>query len=566
MRVLKAGLQRLHTRLTLLCVCIILPLSLFPFFVSLYAVNTIEANTRREWDSMLRIYADWTEDTLRSLSGHAASFALSDDSFRELALTQPTGEQRVLLAQSVYRQLAAALSSSYSGDAMFCYSPRHERLLLAVTRIGDEYAIRQALMDRMQDWDRDGSAFNSWIPVSAGGNTYFCYMLSYGKEYVGVLYSVSESLSKIPSDGRRLSLFYQDALIYTDPPEGEIADFSGELLRVEMPVAGEDYLLRCEIPARQALRKMGNFTILSLVMLLFGLGMMSIILVLLRKWVSRPLLRLVDCFEGVSGGNMYASLDEPGGSAEFQAAYDGFNEMMTKLRLLQADIYAEQSRRRRLELMQLQYQIKPHFFLNALNMIYHLAQTQQMEPIQRMALAMAEYFRYAFRTDVSRGPLGREFGFIRSYLEIQSLRYGSGFHFRVEADDAASALIIPTFSVATYTENACKHGNRGDGDFRVSVTAFTDPASDEVCITVQDNGPGFPPELLEGKLLDLPEPDETESHMGIRNMNRTFALHYGDRVHIDYDNAPEGGAIVRIYIRPERQSNGGEGSETVTGG
>lgn len=565
MSVLKKSLQHLHIRLTLLCICIILPLSLFPFFVSLYAVNTLETNTKGEWDSMLRIHTDWVEDTLQNLSGHIASFVLSDESFRELALTQPSKEHRILLSQNIYRQLTSSLSSSHNGDAMFCYSPRWDQLLLTVNRVSDEAGTRKSLMEKMSEWNESKNPIlNHWFPISSGDKTFFCYVISYGNEYAGVLYSIPESLSRIPSEGNRLSLYYQEELIYSDPAEADIAE-SEDYLRAEMPFSDGDFLLLCEIPRSQVLRGMGRFSAISLIMLAFGLGMMAIILVMLRKWVSLPLRRLVQSFEGVSGGNMYVSLDEPGGSAEFQAAYDGFNEMMEKLRLLQADIYAEQSRRRRLELMQLQYQIKPHFFLNALNMIYHLAQTRQMEPIQKMALSLAEYFRYAFRTDVSSGPLGREFSFIRSYLEIQSLRYGDGFHFTVEADEPADELIIPTFSVATYTENACKHGNQGTGDFRVAVTAFTDEKTGEVCITVQDNGPGFPPELLSGNLLNLPETNDAEYHMGIRNMNRTFALHYGDRVHIDYENAPTGGAVVRIYIRPECHSNGGNSNESAAG-
>ena len=56
-----------------------------------------------------------------------------------------------------------------------------------------------------------------------------------------------------------------------------------------------------------------------------------------------------------------------------------------------------------------------------------------------------------------------------------------------------------------------------------------------VNITVRDNGPGFPQEVL-SKLNRMNAESETDTHVGIRNVLQRFAVLYGDRFQIGFFN------------------------------
>ena len=53
----------------------------------------------------------------------------------------------------------------------------------------------------------------------------------------------------------------------------------------------------------------------------------------------------------------------------------------------------------------LQLQIRPHFFLNCLNTIYSMAQTQLYEEIMKMSMITSNYFRYIFQNTQDLVPV-----------------------------------------------------------------------------------------------------------------------------------------------------------------
>ena len=61
----------------------------------------------------------------------------------------------------------------------------------------------------------------------------------------------------------------------------------------------------------------------------------------------------------------------------------------------------------------LQLQIRPHFFLNCLNTIYSMAQTQLYEEIMKMSMITSNYFRYIFQNTQDLVPVKNELEHIK---------------------------------------------------------------------------------------------------------------------------------------------------------
>src|SRR5690606_16872282 len=109
-------------------------------------------------------------------------------------------------------------------------------------------------------------------------------------------------------------------------------------------------------------------------------------------------------------------------SEEFQMLGQSFNSMMDEIQTLRINVYEEQISKQKEELQRLQLQVKPHFFLNTLNIIYNLAKVKSYERVQEMTISLINYFRFMFRSNTSFVMLHEDLEHTRNFLRIHSLR------------------------------------------------------------------------------------------------------------------------------------------------
>ncbi len=122
---------------------------------------------------------------------------------------------------------------------------------------------------------------------------------------------------------------------------------------------------------------------------------------------------------------------------------------------------------------------------------------------------------------------------MRSYLNIQRIRYKSKLNYRIDAD--SDLLLIPTIKLILQplVENAIYHGiKRKETEGMIHIyfsTHMEDNGIAVVKMCVEDNGYGIEEEkletinqcLLEGKI-------NHEEGYGIYNINERIKLYYGD--------------------------------------
>ena len=82
---------------------------------------------------------------------------------------------------------------------------------------------------------------------------------------------------------------------------------------------------------------------------------------------------------------------------ELEQANLQFKNLMRQIKKLKIDIYEKELEKQKTFTSYLQLQIRPHFFLNCLNTIYSMAQTQLYEEIMEMSMITSNYFRYIFQ-------------------------------------------------------------------------------------------------------------------------------------------------------------------------
>jgi len=197
------------------------------------------------------------------------------------------------------------------------------------------------------------------------------------------------------------------------------------------------------------------------------------------------------------------------------------------------------------ELRALQAQINPHFLFNSLNTLYGTIARENAEA-RRMVLNLADLFRYLLQSERPFIRVEEEMKIVRAYLEIEQLRLGAKLSTRIEMDDAALQATIPVLSIQPLVENAVKHGvaaRAGNGFISIRITR--EPELIRVAVS---NSGEFDAQAAAG----------SGPGIGLANVRRRLALHYGDRTGIGVQVA---GGVTTVGFAAPLSAHGD--SETV---
>lgn len=276
----------------------------------------------------------------------------------------------------------------------------------------------------------------------------------------------------------------------------------------------------------------------------------------------RPLNALVDTICKIRSGAADLRAPETGGR-EFIAISGAFNGMLETLKTLRINAYESQLQARRAEMDALRLQIRRHFFLNCLKNIYALASSGEVEQVKQAALLLSTNLRYTLNFQKNTIDLATELRMCSDYMELQGIGQPQKPVLSLMIDAGLDDFELPPVSLLTALENCCKYGTCQDRPLKVRITAVLRRMDerDYVNLSVQDNGNGFPSDIL-WKLNNDPDALQQEGHVGFSNTLLRFRMLYGEECQALFVNC--GGARVEwIVPLPERKTTDGEGNETT---
>lgn len=146
-----------------------------------------------------------------------------------------------------------------------------------------------------------------------------------------------------------------------------------------------------------------------------------------------------------------------------------------------------------LEMKALRAQINPHFIFNALNSIQsYYSQNDELKANYYMT-SFARFIRLTLMHSQSHWlPLSEEIAMLRTYVELEQMRFKQLFTFTLEIDSGINPerLMVPAMLIQPYIENAINHGLRylegRKGVLALRVTL----ESDHLRCIIEDNGVG----------------------------------------------------------------------------
>jgi two-component system, sensor histidine kinase YesM len=270
-------------------------------------------------------------------------------------------------------------------------------------------------------------------------------------------------------------------------------------------------------------------------------------------FLSKRLLLLNRQLNKVAMGDLYvtSTID---GSDEIGVLSKQFNNMVSSIRGLMEEVQESNRQKSELKLRQKEIklkmmasQINPHFLFNALESIRMKAHTNGETEIAAIVRQLGRFMRRSIEIGTGKKPLMEELEMVRSYLEIQSFRYGDNrLSFDIIVDSEAQTIPIPPLIVQPLVENAVLHGLESveeGGLVRIRV-ALED---DRLCLEVTDNGVGIDLQKmqeLEKALSDFEEGEEYR--IGLRNVHQRLILTYGEGCGLSITSESGGG--TRVYF------------------
>lgn len=223
----------------------------------------------------------------------------------------------------------------------------------------------------------------------------------------------------------------------------------------------------------------------------------------------------------------------------------GIEEMTVRLNRQIELNRQEQIRLRGIELSLIQAQINPHFLYNTLDAIVWLIETGKNEQAEEMVTSLSTYFRSFLSNGQDIVTLNQEQQHIRSYLEIQQVRYKDILDYDIQIDDAIADCRIPKMTLQPLVENAIYHGikpKRGKGLIRVTGT-LTDGSA---ILRVEDTGAGM--EAAELEALRNQVMNDEPSGFGLISSYKRLQLMYGTDCAFTIDSTPGVGTAITICI------------------
>ena len=180
-------------------------------------------------------------------------------------------------------------------------------------------------------------------------------------------------------------------------------------------------------------------------------------------------------------------------------------------------------------------QLQPHFLFNALHTIGQLVRTGQPARAVQVVAGLGELLRRVLDGAATQEvPLKQELDFVRSYLDIEQIRFRDRLKVVLDPDPEALDATVPYFILQPLVENAIKHGIASRATVgRVLIGARRIDGT--LHLTVRDDGSG------------LSQPAGARG-VGLANTSARLRQLYGDEASFEVVNMADGGVIARIVL------------------
>lgn len=315
--------------------------------------------------------------------------------------------------------------------------------------------------------------------------------------------------------------------------------------------------------------------IITTSVLLFIMVFNILLIILVTRRITGPLMKLTKSANEISAGNFDIDLVPVKSSDEVGIVTKAFNTMTVSIhqyikKIKESMELESQMKEKELrmtnhlkdaQLKYLQAQINPHFLFNTLNAGAQLAMMEGADKTTLFIENMADFFRFNIKSFDQDSTLRDEIKLVDTYVYILNVRFSGKINFYKEIDESVLNYKVPSMILQPVVENSVNYGIR-DIDYEGKICLKALQTKESIIITIYDNGAGMEQKTIERILsLDI-EDDNIEREInitkdsngiGLGNVINRLKLYYNEEniFHIHSDGSNKGTTVTIIIPKED---------------
>ena len=281
---------------------------------------------------------------------------------------------------------------------------------------------------------------------------------------------------------------------------------------------------------------------------------MLFVMYYIRQELINPVTELINTANEIRRGNLERRAQLICSNKEMRNLGQATNEMIDTIVQQRIDTYEQIIARKEAELRYLQVQIRPHFFLGTLSSISSMTWNSNPEVIRAYIDHLSNNIRYLFAAGYHTVPLKEEVAHVREYLNCQEILYPECVFTAIEIPREIEGWQVPPLILHTFVENIYKHAVSFERPIALQIKGFAEANEDksrELHLIVEDDGPGFPSDVMDAVNHFNGNIKNDGKRVGIMNIAHTLDLMYDNCRLLMLSNPESGGGRVHMII-PER--------------
>lgn len=512
-------------------------------FIVIFACASIHINRsltrdkKQELQNIIHVSGQNIEDAFQTTEAFIYETFTDSMDLHNLKYNEDTIEQGIA-RENISSALKNICAWSGKMDGIVFYSQEREDALIEVGRGKEDYAIRQYIKKNISSrrWLENFNPYGYKI-VEVKSKTYILHVMCVQQCYFVSCSSESNMLEPLYALGDGY-----DYQVYLSEKEEVLENNKYIQIGYASETTGLSFGLL--LSKADILASLRDFQVTFVLVFLVFIGLIPLTGYLITRFIEHPISEMAEKMQLVGQGDWETQMENTYNISEYTELIESFNKMVTEIEHLKIANYEAELKYQKSNLQYLQLQIKPHFYVNALNIIFSMAQVRDFETIQKICRALVDYTRYMFHDATSMVSLKKELEHVRDYIEIQKLRYGNYIYYEQDVDEQLEATLIPPFIIQSFVENSIKYGQKHHDILLIQVSAHIDKANEMIYIKIRDNGTGYPQTILED--IENVNKDDGKIHIGLKNVRDRMNVIYGDTAGIHLYN--DQGAITELWM------------------
>lgn len=523
------------TKIICILILIILPLNIISIFSARKSQEVIVGQTASSIDTLIKSSITGLDTQITESSTYLYHL-ITNDPYGITMVRQQEGSDYQNAKYYIAGKLQEDLYLQNSADVYFIYSPALKDMLVSKN---SQFTFARSELGQLLSDTSLLDTYKQWKLYFFDGKQWLMRASAINGLYIGSMICIDTILDQLQD-----SLTYKSVQVTASDTE-QVSPPSSRKVHV---VSGSDeagFYIHVLVNRSEIISSLPLFERVGFLITLLYLMLIPVLFMILNRILLRPLRKISSAMTRLKSGDQEYRIGKHKYSREFLNINETFNTMADNIHQLKIEKYEAELKRQKMELRNLQLQIRPHFLLNTFNLMYSLSQLDDRENLENTILYMSDYFRYIFRSNEELENFSLELNLIQSYMQVAKLRYPDGFEITYQISPEALQVRVPPLLIHNFVENTIRHALHDGIVLHISLSASVSQGRAEFVIA--DDGPGIETELVEKINSDSLETLDDSTHVGLVNSYQRIKYLLGEDATLRVISAP--GCGCQIFIR-----------------